>query len=182
MSSQGAQAKAKESQAAVKALEPLVSAYNSNLVALDVAPDAVEHMKTGHKGVVEILAVSTSCQAHRVNAAVSLEGQVLADTAQSIVETAVSLKGGCIGWLDTPSSSSGTQHKEDLDHDSPSDDTASGKPVSPENAPDLLNSLDLSPGDAPPLSALAKEIQQLEADKLTVLSDKAAKVFIRAVP
>lgn len=59
MAAQGAQAKAKESQAAVKALEGLVAAYNADLVPLPSADDEMDlvaqHMKLGHKGVLEIV-------------------------------------------------------------------------------------------------------------------------------
>ncbi len=60
VASQGAQAKAKESQAAVKALEGVVAAYNADLVPLPSADgemmmELAQHMKLGHKGVLEIV-------------------------------------------------------------------------------------------------------------------------------
>ena len=66
MASQGAQAKAKDSQAAVKALEAQVASYVAGLVSLPAergnsvdgdlpAAAASVHMTMGHKGVLEIV-------------------------------------------------------------------------------------------------------------------------------
>lgn len=183
VNSQGAQAKAKESQAAVKALEGLVAAYNSNLVALEDSTGqpraaSAEHMKSGHKGVVEIAAgAGASCSVCRLNAAVAAEGQALADMAQSVVQAAVALKGGCIGWLDAPLAQAPAQSRTpgsvngtaDSSHDVPSSSV-------PALEHSLLPSSDDGPAQAAP-SALAQQLQQLEADKLRALADKAAKVL-----
>lgn len=198
MSSQGAQAKTKESQAAVKALEALLSAYNANLVPLEETETTAEHsaastaeeeghylhLKTGHKGVVEIATASSSCHlpclVHRINVVEAVEGQALADIAHAVVQAALKVKGGCIGWLTAPNPSADAPRRESVN-------TAMGSAAasSASSAVACGSEEDKLDADLKALAVvpkaqdvLAQQLQQLEGDRLKALSNKAAKVSL----
>lgn len=91
VASQGANAKAKESQAAVKALEGILSAYRANLIP---APTAEGF--TTHKGIDELERLCNGClEVIRMNA-----HDVSTETISTkVVDRMFEKHNGLIGWL-----------------------------------------------------------------------------------
>lgn len=172
VSSQGAQAKAKESQAAVKALEAQVATYSAALTALPPSADGVQapaHMSTGHQGVQEILRAASDCATPlttcRVDC-VSADGASAGGVAGLIAAAMVSARGGNIGWLQFPSSSGAPTE---------------APPVAQDESPAAAEQSLVAPtsGTAPAVpvkASVVDQIKQLDSAKMDVLGARAAKV------
>lgn len=177
---QGAQAKAKESQAAVKALEALVAAYSSQLVPTgatagdsgdaggeaEAASEGVaDHMKTGHPGVVSI------CEGGAAVCRVNLHADpdaspAWAEASGQAVRALLARRGGVIGWL---RAAPGTAPAGAL----PSHEPASTGSESSALAP-VFNTTAASKEKSP--LVLSAQIQQLDEAKLKTLTLKADTV------
>ena len=101
IASQGAQAKSKEAQAAVKALEGQLATYRAELVSVSNSEtisfgsnEMAEHMLTGSQGVLDI-AESGCIEVVRIDCAGG-NAETLAQTASTAI---IRTKGGRIGWL-----------------------------------------------------------------------------------
>lgn len=169
MTSQGAQAKAKDSQAAVKALEGLLVTYSAQLIPIanDEAGDgATEHMKMGHKGAAEIFEQGASVC--RVNLHSDPEpSPTWTEPLNQACTLLLSLRGGRIGWL--PDLLGGTEHSD-------KEVAAVGAESFASTPTDLQNP---AYGAAEPVCDVSAQIQQLDAAKLKALTLKANTVRSR---
>ena len=200
VAAQGAQAKAKESQAAVKALEGIVAAYNADLVPLPSSEsgetDLAQHMKLGHKGVLEIVEQSSNLGDGLGATAVSRVDLSAESTppssssssspssphplswedgaAAKALQTLLHLRGGRIGWLPTTSVA---VYEHASSSEQVSSESAEQSMGSAEDAPSAA----LSGGGAdihlkPVIGGLGDQLKELDSVKLKTLTEKADKV------
>lgn len=171
VASQGAQAKAKESQAAVKALESLVAAYASSLVPLPAPPaGGPAHLSVGLPGVIELgdIAGTAVC---RVDCAAAEGGSVEA-AATSVFTAAVTARQGRIGWLSGLASSSASSAGEPK-LESAVDDHDEGSSTSVGNGGDGVQEVQASVASSP---SVAERVAQLDAAKRSVLAARSEKL------
>lgn len=169
MASQGAQAKAKESQAAVKALEALLTAYAAQLVPITAAADEAsdvrpEHMKTGHKGVAASCEQGTAVCRVDLNQSDPEPAAAWTEPLDQALGELLTLHGGRIGWLYTLADAAPSGR-------APEPTAGPRLPAEEEAGPAGL--LESSAGAEPNISA---QIQQLDAVSMKSLTSKADKV------
>ncbi len=175
VTSQGAGAKAKDAQAAVKALEALVAVYVANLIPIvegGSEGDALDHANMSHKEIVEMASAAEAPSVCRVDLSsdpVTTWGAV----AERALESLLLRRDGAIGWL-TSATVKAAEEKTELCTLLVGADANDGDgDASPDSAAEAVfgeNNL-VSP------SSIAAQIQQLDADKLSSLTEKANKVM-----
>jgi len=170
VTSQGAQAKAKDSQAAVKALESLLSTYSALLIPTasgQVGDGDAEHMKMGHQGVADICEQGAAAVC-RVN--LHSEPEPSPTWTKPLGQACgllLSLRGGRIGWL--PGLVGGTEPDAQVDHEVATVGAEGFVPT-----PTHLQNATV--GAAEPVRDISAQIQQLDAAKLKALTCKANMV------
>lgn len=187
VASQGAQAKAKDSQAAVKVLEGQVATYTVGLVSLPTqagdsttgnladpttATTVPEHMTFGHKGVLEIIAKSGHSSAGRDLIRLDCASAELASAelvASAVFSAMQQARGGIIGWL----SHSSVSAEESFDNKSQLEINAIG---SKECVQEVLHECFPSFHDKPRTSSVTDEVSRLGTEKLETLKARSLKV------